>query len=145
MFFTTFVSFILLYVSVQINLRVNEDFVNDRAHFGTDIGRSMHLFFGADKKTLTSYCVTNCAVWFVLYADITRFYYVIILMTIGMLASLCQKILVYRVKDNVTLQYSQMVLESTIILTGTLYVLSFNAAITTTDVSETCGPVNPAF
>ena len=103
MMFTTIVSFFLLFLSVMINLEVNEDFVNDRKYFGTDIGRNMHLFTGADPDVLLAYCNSNTAVWNELFKSCTQFYYVGIIMTVGMFASICQKILVFRTKDNVTM------------------------------------------
>jgi hypothetical protein len=69
------------------------------------------------------------------------FYLIVILQTIGMFTSSCQKVLVYRTKDNVTLSYGQILLELSIFAIGLLFIFAYNAKSDNTLLSDVCGPL----
>ena len=55
-----------------------------------------------------------------------------------MFASSCQKIIVYRTKDNVTLAWGQILLELSITATGFLFLFAYNSEITSTLMTDVC-------
>jgi len=63
----------------------------------------------------------------------------VIINTCGMFTSVSQKLTIFRVKDNVTLNYIQMGLEFSIVLVGVLVIIIWNGATTNTMISDTCG------
>ena len=65
--------------------------------------------------------------------------YLMIINSIGMLTSCIQKIIVYRTKDNVTLNTGQIFLELSIAAVGLLYIVIFSNDVTNLLISDTCG------
>ena len=63
------------------------------------------------------------------------------LQTIGMFTSSCQKILVFRSKDNVTLSIGLISLELSIVTTGMLFIFSYTSDVTNNLLSTVCGPL----
>ena len=58
-----------------------------------------------------------------------------------MLTSSCQKILVFRTKDNVTLSAGLIFLELSIVASGLLFIFTYNGEVTNTLLSDVCGPL----
>ena len=56
-----------------------------------------------------------------------------------MFTSVVQKLTIFRVKDNVTLNYIQMGLETSIVIVGILVILLWNGTVDNTMVSDICG------
>lgn len=73
------------------------------------------------------------------YSLIQTFSFFIIVNTLGMFTQVFQKLTIFRVKDNVTLNLIQMCLEASIATVGILFIMTWNTPITNRVVSETCG------
>jgi len=71
------------------------------------------------------------------------FYLLIIFNTFGMATSVVQKMVIYRVKDNVTLNVSQIFLEASIATVGLLYIITYNSSAINNLLSDTCRSVIP--
>jgi len=56
-----------------------------------------------------------------------------------MFTSSCQKILVFRTKDNVTLSVGLILLELSIVATGLMFIFTYTSDITNTLLSDVCG------
>jgi len=56
-----------------------------------------------------------------------------------MFTSSCQKILVFRTKDNVTLSIGLILLELSIVATGLMFIFTYTSDITNTLLSDVCG------
>lgn len=71
-----------------------------------------------------------------MYKILEYFMYLVILNTIGMFTSFIQKIIVYRTKDNVTLNVSLVVLEASITVVGGLFIFTFASDLNNTLISD---------
>jgi hypothetical protein len=69
------------------------------------------------------------------------FYMCVFLQTVGMFTSSCQKILVYRTKDNVTLSIGLILLELSIFAVGVLFIFAYSSEVTNNLLSSVCGPL----
>ena len=58
-----------------------------------------------------------------------------------MFTSSCQKILVFRSKDNVTVSIGVISLELSIVTTGLLFIFSYTSDVTNNLLSKVCGPL----
>jgi len=61
--------------------------------------------------------------------------------TLGMFTQVIQKLTIYRVKDNVTLNLIQICLEASITAAGIVFILLLNEPITNKMISKTCSKV----
>ena len=64
-----------------------------------------NIFILAEDEILEEFCPDEISHLVSEYEIITIFYFIMILNSIGMFTSLVQKLIVYRNKDNVTLNY----------------------------------------
>lgn len=74
------------------------------------------------------------------YKAVRIFYLVMILTFVGMIASIIQKLVQYKYKDNVTLNLSQISLEFSMVITSILFIVMFNNHNYNTLISDMCGP-----
>jgi hypothetical protein len=65
----------------------------------------------------------------------------VVLQAIGMFTSSCQKILVFRTKDNVTLSVGLIILELSICASCLLFIFSYTSDGSNTLLSDVCGPI----
>lgn len=63
--------------------------------------------------------------------------------TIGMFTSVLQKLVAFRFKDNVTLNYGQMSIEGSISAVGIIFLIQYNQTNVNTLISDVCGRVIP--
>jgi hypothetical protein len=89
MTFTTFISFIVIYLGIVINLNLNVAFHQEKIFYGGDIGRHQDLFLESTLKAQTEFCTEAAHLYIELQESITLFYMFIIFMTIGMFTSSC--------------------------------------------------------
>ena len=73
-----------------------------------------------------------------MYGVLEIFFLLIIINTVGMLTSFLQKIIVFRTKDNVTLNTGGIVLEISITFTGLLFIFLFTSDLNNTLISDQC-------
>lgn len=73
-----------------------------------------------------------------MYGILDIFFTLIIINTVGMFTSFCQKIIVLKTKDNVTLNAGGILLEISVTLTGLLYIFLFTSDINNTLISDQC-------
>lgn len=73
--------------------------------FGTSFGFRTNIFLLAEESVLDAFCPEEIQHLLSEYQIITILYFIMILNTIGMFTSVAQKFIVYRNKDNVTLNY----------------------------------------
>jgi hypothetical protein len=138
MLFTTIISFVIIYFGIQINLNLNQTFAESKEVFGTDIGRNTAIFLNAKDELQKSYCQANVPLYLEVEASIGMFYMLVLLLTVGMFTSTCQKILVFRTKDNVTLSVGLILLEMSIFAAGLLFIFSSTSEINNTLISDVC-------
>ena len=62
-----------------------------------------------------------------MYGLLEIFLYLVILNTIGMFTSFMQKIIVYKTKDNVTIDIGSILLEASITFVGLFYIVTFSS------------------
>jgi len=74
-----------------------------------------------------------------MYNSLELFFYLMVVNTVGMFTSFMQKIIVFRTKDNVTLNTGQILLELSITVMGLLYILTFTKSFDNKLVSDVCG------
>lgn len=67
------------------------------------------------------------------------FYTLMLLTNIGMIASVIQKLVSYKQKDNVTLNLSQITIEFSFAITSNIFVQLFNNSNYNTLISDVCG------
>ena len=89
MTFTTFISFIVIYLGIVINLNLNVAFHQEKIFYGGDIGRHQDLFLDDTLKHQTRFCTASAHLYIELQESITMFYFFTIFMTIGMFTSSC--------------------------------------------------------
>jgi len=73
-----------------------------------------------------------------MYEVLEVFFLLIIIYTIGMITSFMQKIIVYKTKDNVTLNTGVVILEISITLTGLLFIFLFTSDLNNSLISDQC-------
>jgi len=139
MLFTVIISFVIIYYGININLNLNETFNQAKLVFNTDISRNTALFLNAKADQQKTYCEANIPLYLELQNSINMFYMLVFLLTVGMFTSTCQKILVFRTKDNVTLPIGLILLELSIFASGILFIFSYTSDINNNLLSDVCG------
>lgn len=72
------------------------------------------------------------------FAIVKVFYILMIISALGMFSSVVQKLVSYKYKDNVSLNFVQVGLESSIIVSSILFIIMYNNTNYNTLISDTC-------
>lgn len=91
--------------------------------FGGDFAHQTSIFLNADDETVLSFCeieIENLKSEFQL---VTLLQFFMLINTIGMFTSVLQKLVAFRFKDNVTLNYGQMSIEASISAVGIIFLI----------------------
>lgn len=103
MVFTTLISFVLIFMGIMINLNLNSSYEDMKQYFGDNFAKQYSLFINADIDTQQKFCGTYVPHLQSMYNSLELFFYLMIVNTVGMFTSFMQKIIIFRTKDNVTL------------------------------------------
>ena len=103
MLFTVIISVTLMGCAIFITNVLNSSFAYMKEFFGTSFGFRTNIFLLATDDVLEAFCPEEIMHLESEYKVITILYLVILVNTIGMFTSLSQKIIIFRNKDNVTL------------------------------------------
>ena len=141
MVFTSLISFILIFVGILINLNLNSSYEEMKKVYGTNFGVQTSLFINSDNEVKEQFCKSFVPGMQQMYQILEYFLYLVILNTIGMFTSFMQKIIVFKTKDNVTLNVSIIFLEASITLVGALYIFTFSSDLDNTLISDQCSPL----
>lgn len=76
-------------------------------------------------------------------SSIDIFVMILIFNTVGMFTSVVQKLTIFRVKDNVTLNITQVFLEFAIAIIGLIFVICYSGSTINPLISDTCKTVLP--
>lgn len=105
MVFTTIISFVLIFMAIMINQNLNHSFEVIREFFGENFGQKTAMFINSVDSVKEPFCAVEIPSMEALYVALEYFFLLMIVNTVGMFTSSMQKIIVYRTKDNVTLNF----------------------------------------
>ena len=143
MLFTTLLSGILVVMAIMINQDLNTSFDDTISAFGTNFAQQTYMFIDAQDSLLSHFCPDKVAHSVLIMDSLVIFYYLIIFNTFGMFTSCIQKLAIFRIKDNVQLNYGQLFLEGSIAAVGVLFIISYNSAVLNPLISDGCMRVLP--
>lgn len=118
---------------------MNQSYTFMKEHFEEPFYGKIAIFTNAEQEVLDKFCPQFIEDLKEEYSILQMFSIFVIINTLGMLTSVTQKLTIFRVKDNVTLNYIQMGLETSIVLVGVLVIFIWNESATNTMVSDKCG------
>lgn len=143
MIFTILISFVLIFLSIVINQIMNDSFQVMQEKFGGDFAHQTSIFLNSDDATVLSFCETEIDNLKSEFQLVTLLQFFMLINTIGMFTSVLQKLVAFRFKDNVTLNYGQMSIEASISAVGIIFLIQYNQSNINNLISDVCGRVIP--
>ena len=111
--------------------------------FGGDFAHQTSIFLNSDDATVLSFCETEIENLKTEFQLVTLLQFFMLINTIGMFTSVLQKLVAFRFKDNVTLNYGQMSIEASISAVGIIFLIQYNQSNVNNLISDVCGRVIP--
>lgn len=105
MIFTILISFILIFLSIVINQSMNNSFQVMQDNFGVDFAQQTNVFLNFDDAVVLSFCESEIENLKSEYKLVHFLQLIMIMNTLGMFTSVLQKLVAFRFKDNVTINY----------------------------------------
>ena len=140
--FTVLFCAILIGIAITINMQINRIFDHTKLFFTTSFEKKNSILFNAPDATLKEFCPDAITLLDESYQFVGVFTLLMIISTIGMISSFIQKIVIFRVKDNVSLNVGLMLLELSIAFTGISFIVMVNKErVLNTLNSDVCGRV----
>ena len=126
--FTVLFCAILIAIAITINMQVNKIFDNTINFFTEPFEKKNSVFVNAPDSTLEKFCPESITLLDESYRFVEVFTLLMIISTIGMISSFIQKLIIFRVKDNVSLNFGLMFLELSIAFTGIIFIIMVNGS-----------------
>jgi len=107
---------------------MNDSFQFTKKHFETTFYGDIGILTSADDETLKAFCPTFIDDIVMQHDLMSMFFMFVLINTLGMFTQVVQKMVIFRIKDNVTLNYPQLFLETSIAVVGILFVILWTTA-----------------
>ena len=142
MVFTTLISFIIVGLAIAINMSMNESLQKTLKHFETPFyGGRIGILVNSSDEVLGKFCPDFIKDMTSLHEYMSIFVFIVTINTLGMTTQVIQKLVIFRIKDNVTLNYVHLSLETSIAVIGLLCINLWNNVKVNSVISDTCGRV----
>lgn len=126
MFFTVLVNMLILLMATLIIMARNESLSLMKDTFQGTIQGKIQLILNAKQETLAKYCEQEIDLLLYEHRLMSALTVILIFNTLGMLSSVIQKLLTYRLRDNVSIPFTNLLLESSIAAVGIIYIVAWN-------------------
>ena len=120
---TVIVAASIIFSSVWITLELNSGLEICNQTLGVYIGRDQDKFLTLPVETQVQFCDQFIDSLNSQQSAITTLTYFVIVFTIGLAASFFQKLVIFKIKDNVKLDLFQCIIEFTTVVVGLIFII----------------------
>lgn len=140
MAFTVLINGVIIGMAIYLNFIFNNSYSFVKENFGGSFNGRVSILINAKTEVLENFCQTEIDNLLEEASFVKIFYLVMFITSIGMVASILQKIVHFVYKDNVTLNITHMILELSICITSLLFIFMYNNNNVNPLISEICSP-----
>ena len=107
------------------------------ATFGSSFITKQHMFRNAEKNKLEEFC-PNTDLYLMLFNVVELFFIVVLVSGIGYFTAIVQKFTILKLKDNVNLSFSHLILEFSIVIVTVLFCMMKFTTESNTLITDIC-------
>ena len=141
MVLTVIFCLIVFYLSIQVDYLINNFFGNIRSVFGHDALQAVSVIYNSQPNLMQQFCPTTLKDMEMIAADFELLYYLMLYSLVGFLTSIIQKIIVWKMRDNVELNVARIFLEIGLVVASFLFIRKEITDERNTLISDKCATV----